>query len=157
MHQILDHHEIGADLTERCIQLAERFSGIFGGPAVNDRPRAHVAAGQLRLELKEPGGNAAAQRILTHLVPEIERNGTDFWGTPLGRACGWWTGAGQLDGSNANGGTEIATPSPRIALLLGVSRQSVFQMIAKGKLKKTTVVGVDPADVRREMQARWPL
>ena len=155
MHPILDHHEIVSDLAERLIRLAEASTMMLGASSATTQPAARAAADELRLQLKEPGGNAAAQRILTYLVPEIEKRGTDFWGTPLGRACGWWTGAGQLDASS--GELLAVTPQPRVALLLGMSRQSAFEMVTKGKLTKIAPAGVSPTDVRREMQARYPL
>lgn len=157
MHPILDHHEIISDLGERCLQLANQYGGIYQGNPANGL-RASMAAQraeELAELLAQPGGNATAQLILTHLVPELERRGTDFWGTPLGRACGWWTGAGQLDSSG--GELLTVTPQPRVALLLGMSRQSAFEMVAKGRLRKLSPAGVAPEDVRREMQARYPL
>jgi hypothetical protein len=156
MHVILDHHEIIADLTERCTQLAERYSKIFGGNVDNGKVMATLRAGGLAQALGDPTrGLVAATDVLTHLVPEIEKRGTDFWGSPLGRACGWWTGAGQLDASS--GELLAVTPQPRVALLLGMSRQSAFEMVVKGRLKKLSPAGVAPEDVRREMQARFPL
>lgn len=157
MHPILEHHEIMADLTERCLQLANRYGAIYQGNPANGL-RASMA-GQRAQELAEllarPGGNAAAQLIQTHLVSDLELRGTDFWGTPLGRACGWWTGAGQIESNGED--VMIVTPQARVAPLLGMSRQSAFEMTAKGRLKRLHLVGVDPADVRREMQARYPL
>lgn len=155
MHMILEHHEIVADLAERCVRLAESATAILGDSTARSQANARTSASELRTRLAHPGGNSAAQLILRHLVPELESRGTDFWGTPLGRACGWWTGAGQLD---ASGGELLAvTPQPRVPLLLGMTRQSAFEMVTKGRLRKLAPAGVAPEDVRREMQARYPL
>lgn len=157
MHLILEHHEIVSDLKERCLQLANQYGAVYQGNPANGL-RASMAgqrAEELTEHLARPGGNAAAQLILTHLVPELERRGSNFWGTPLGRACGWWTGAGQLDASG--GEVELVTPQPRVALLLGVSRQAAYELMTKGRFKKINPTGVRPEDVRREMQARYPL
>lgn len=155
MHLVLNHHEISPDLKIRCLQVAECYRRVFDGEAVVSVAMSIGRASALAQALAEPGGNAAAQSILTYLVPELERNGTDFWGTPLGRACGWWTGAGQLDYSG--GGLQVVTPQPRVPLLLGMTRQSAFEMVTRGRLRKLSPAGVASEDVRREMQARYPL
>lgn len=157
MHVILDHHEITEDLTERCLRLARQSYAIFGSLGGVTPASARLVAEQLHGQLKETGGNRIAQLVLTHLVPELERRGTTFWGTPLGRACGWWTGGGQLEVNDAIDGTEAITPQPRVSLLLGITRQSAFELVTKGRMKKVSAVGVRPEDVRREMQARYPL
>lgn len=82
----------------------------------------------------------AAYQVLQHLVPRHEATTTGFWGSDLGRAIArnGWAPIGN-DGETVN-----ATAA---AACLGVTRQRVFELQKKGRLRT-------PAQVAEALQLR---
>lgn len=155
MHEILEHKDIPLDLAFRLERLEANYVNAF----MTSSPKSGDLLADLYADLLagrtvpgvEGGGEAAANRIAVALTEEAERYGGKFWGTPLGRACGWWLGglSAYSDGGVAR---TIA------AGMLGVSRQRALELIQAGRLdpQNETLTGVTRTALRREMQERYP-
>ena len=162
-HEILGAEGLREDIEGRILARYQAIQRVIqstvdaqgaGWPLSDLTKSAEMLALALTDELprRDGGGRTMAEQaaamIVNALTDPHERGLSAWWGTPLGRACGWWLGGPDPDGP-------VSTSTA--AAILGMSRQSVHEARNRGRLDLAGPTGVSAAAVRAHMQATYPL
>ncbi len=155
-HPLAARLAIAKQLENKLHALHMRHRAFFGGITVSDE-RVSKVAGTYATTMTQGytlGFDGSKELLILSLFPE--RFGTDFWGTPVGRALAWLGSASDTD-SPASETSSEAVPQGGAALALGVVKQRTSQMVREGKLDRHwDGSGVTRASLAVHMQERWP-